>query len=120
MKASPKIEKEMIESCKAGDQRAFSEIVLQRQKKVFNMAYRMLGNLEEAKDLAQEVFISVFESIKGLKEEIKFDAWLTQVTLNHCRNRWKYKNIFDPICQVHFGFFGFCLYLDIGRPAHGQ
>jgi RNA polymerase sigma-70 factor (ECF subfamily) len=90
MTASPKIEKEMIENCKAGDPKAFSEIVLHRQKKVFNIAYRMLGNLEEAKDLAQEVFISVFESIKNLKEEIKFDAWLTQITLNHCRNRWKY------------------------------
>jgi len=90
MKASPKIEKEMIENCKAGDQRAFAEIVLCRQKKVFNLAYRMLGNLEEAKDMAQEVFISVFESIKDLKEEIKFDSWLTQITLNHCRNRWKY------------------------------
>ena len=50
----------------------------------------MLGNSEEAKDLAQEVFISVYESIKDLKEEIKFDAWLTQITLNHCRNRWIY------------------------------
>jgi RNA polymerase sigma-70 factor (ECF subfamily) len=50
----------------------------------------MLGNSEEAKDLAQDVFISVFESIKDLKEEIKFDGWLTQITLNHCRNRWKY------------------------------
>jgi RNA polymerase sigma-70 factor (ECF subfamily) len=90
MKTSPKIQREVIESCKAGDERAFAEIVLHRQKRVFNIAYRMLGNLEEAKDLAQEVFISVFESIKDLKEEIKFDAWLTQITLNHCRNRWKY------------------------------
>jgi len=90
MKASPGIEKEVIENCKAGDQKAFSQIVLRRQKKVFNIAYRMLGNLEEAKDLAQEVFISVFKSIKDLKEEGKFDAWLTQITLNHCRNRWKY------------------------------
>ncbi len=90
MKTSPRIQKEVIESCKAGDEKAFTEIVLHSQKKVFNIAYRMLGNLEEAKDLAQEVFISVFESIKGLKEEIKFDAWLTQITLNHCRNRWKY------------------------------
>jgi len=90
MKTSPKIGKEVIENCKAGDGKAFSEIVLQRQKKVFNIAYRMLGNSEEAKDLAQDVFISVFESIKDLKEEIKFDAWLTQITLNHCRNRWKY------------------------------
>jgi RNA polymerase sigma-70 factor, ECF subfamily len=90
MQTSPKIQKELVENCKAGDEKAFAEIVLHRQKKVFNIAYRMLGNLEEAKDLAQEVFISVFESIKDLKEEGKFDAWLTQITLNHCRNRWKY------------------------------
>jgi RNA polymerase sigma-70 factor (ECF subfamily) len=90
MKTSPKVRKEMIENCKAGDEKAFAEIVFHYQKKVFNIAYRMLGNLEEAKDLAQEVFISVFESIKDLKEEAKFDAWLTQITLNHCRNRWKY------------------------------
>jgi len=40
--------------------------------------------------LSQEVFLSVLESIKGLREEIKFEPWLTQITLNHCRNRWKY------------------------------
>ena len=90
MKTSPKISKEVIESCKAGDEKAFAEIVIHCQKKVLNITYRMLGNLEEAKDLAQEVFISVFKSIKDLREEIKFDAWLTQITLNHCRNRWKY------------------------------
>jgi RNA polymerase sigma-70 factor (ECF subfamily) len=90
MKASPRIQREVIERCKAGDERAFAEIVHHSQKKVFNIAYRMLGNSEEARDLAQEVFISVFDSIKNLREEIKFDAWLTQITLNHCRNRWKY------------------------------
>src|SRR4030067_2047276 len=90
MKASPKVRREVIEGCKAGDEKAFSEIVSQYQKRVFNLAYRMLGNREEAKDLAQEVFFSVFESIKGLKEEAKFGAWLTQITLNHCRNRWNY------------------------------
>jgi RNA polymerase sigma-70 factor (ECF subfamily) len=90
MELSPKIGKEVIERCKTGDKEAFEEIVLHYQKKVFNIAYRMLGNLEEAKDLAQEVFLSVFDSIKDLREEIKFDVWLTQITLNHCRNRWKY------------------------------
>ena len=90
MELSPKIGKEVIESCKAGDRKAFEEMVLHYQKKVFNIAYRMLGNLEEAKELAQEVFLSVFDSIKDLREGIKFDGWLTQITLNHCRNRWKY------------------------------
>jgi RNA polymerase sigma-70 factor (ECF subfamily) len=90
METSPKVQKEVIESCKVGDEKAFSEIVLTYQKRVFNIAYRMLGNKEEAKDLAQEVFLSVFESIKDLREEVKFEPWLTQITLNHCRNRWKY------------------------------
>jgi RNA polymerase sigma-70 factor (ECF subfamily) len=90
MELSPKIGKEVIESCKAGDKQAFEEMVIHYQKKVFNIAYRMLGNLEEAKELAQEVFVSVFDSIKNLREEMKFDVWLTQITLNHCRNRWKY------------------------------
>jgi len=90
METSPKSQIELIKNCKAGDEKAFAEVVRHSQKKVFNIAYRMLGNMEEAKDLAQEVFISVFESIKGLREEEKFDAWVTQITLNHCRNRWKY------------------------------
>jgi RNA polymerase sigma-70 factor (ECF subfamily) len=90
MGTSPKVQKEVIECCKAGDKKAFVEIVLNYQKRVFNIAYRMLGNVEEAKDLAQEVFISVFESIKDLREEVKFEAWLTQITLNHCQNRLKY------------------------------
>jgi len=90
MESSPKIQKEVIENCKAGDESAFAEIVLTYQKKVFNIAYRMLGNREEAKELSQEVFLSVSESIKDLREEIKFEPWLTQITLNHCRNRWKY------------------------------
>jgi RNA polymerase sigma-70 factor (ECF subfamily) len=90
METSPKTQREMIEYCKAGDKTAFADIVFHYQKKVFNIAYRMLGNMEEAKDLAQEVFLTVFESVKDLREEVKFGAWLTQITLNHCRNRWKY------------------------------
>lgn len=90
METSPRVQKGVIESCKAGDEKAFAEIVLAYQRKVFNIALRILGNMEEAKDLAQEVFLSVFQSIKDLREEVKFEPWLTQITLNHCRNRWKY------------------------------
>jgi RNA polymerase sigma-70 factor (ECF subfamily) len=90
METSPRIQKEIIERCRAGDEKAFEEIVLYSRKKVFNIAYRILGNVEEAKEVAQEVFLAVFESIKDLREESKFDSWLVQITLNRCRNRWKY------------------------------
>ncbi len=90
MKPSPKTQKEVIDSCKAGDEKAFGEIVLTYQRRVYNIAYRMLGSREEAKDLAQEVFLTVFESIRDLREEAKFEPWLIRITLNHCRNRWNY------------------------------
>ena len=90
MERSLKIQREVIDGCKRGDGHAFLEIVLTYQKKVFNIAFRMLGNREDAKELSQEVFISVLESIKDLKDVLKFESWLTQITLNHCRNRWKY------------------------------
>ncbi len=90
METFPGVGKEVIEGCKSGDRKAFEKIVLFYQKRVFNYAYRMLGNMEEAKELAQEVFVTVFLSIRELREETKFDAWLKQITLNHCRNRWKF------------------------------
>lgn len=90
MEPSPKVEKEVIERCKAGDENAFRTIVLTYQKRVFNTALRMMGNREEAKELSQEVFLSVLESIRELREGAKFESWLMQITLNHCRNRWKY------------------------------
>ena len=90
MEISPNVGKEVIEGCKAGDREAFEKIVLFYQKRVFNYAYRMVGNMEEAKELAQEVFVSVFESIKSLRDDAKFEGWLKQITVNHCRNRWKY------------------------------
>jgi RNA polymerase sigma-70 factor, ECF subfamily len=90
MVASHEIEREVVASCRAGDRSAFARIVLFYQKRVFNIAFRILGNKEEAKELAQEVFLSVFESIRDLREEVKFSAWLTQITINRCRNKWKY------------------------------
>jgi RNA polymerase sigma-70 factor (ECF subfamily) len=90
METSPKVEREVIKRCKAGDGNAFRTIVLTYQKRVFNTALRMMGNREEAKELSQEVFISVLESIRELREEAKFESWLMRITLNHCRNRWKY------------------------------
>jgi len=72
-----------------GDTEAFTELVRQWETKVFNLAWRYLGNREDAQDVAQETFISVFKSVKTLREPGSFPAWLYRVTLNHCRQRWR-------------------------------
>ena len=90
MEVSPGVGTDSIARCKAGDRNAFEKIVLFYQKRVYNYAFRMLGNKEEARELSQEVFVSVYRSIRDLKEDAKFEGWLKQITLNHCRNRWKF------------------------------
>ncbi len=70
-----------------GEEDAFSRIVRRWETKVYNLAWRMLGNREDAQDIVQETFLSVFKSISKLRDPRSFSTWLYQITLNHCRAR---------------------------------
>jgi RNA polymerase sigma-70 factor (ECF subfamily) len=72
-----------------GEEEAFSRIVRQWEGKVFNLAWRMLGNREDAQDIVQETFLSIFKSIRNLRDPNSFSTWLYKITLNHCRARRK-------------------------------
>ncbi len=79
----------MIRRFLNGDQEAFTELVRQWEVKVFNLAWRYLGNREDAQDVVQETFLSVFKSAKSLRDPDSFPTWLYRITLNHCRSRWR-------------------------------
>ena len=83
-------ERLLIRRLKERDEKAFREIVRRYSDQVYNMTYRMLGNREEAEDVAQEVFIIVFKSIDSFRGESKFSTWLYRITANTCKNRIKY------------------------------
>src|SRR3954469_23679553 len=72
------------------DERAFEEVVRLYQHKVFNLVFRMLGNREEAEDVAQEVFVTVFKAIDTFRGDSKFSTWLYRIAANQCKNRIKY------------------------------
>ena len=75
-----------------GDEEAFSQIVRRWEQKIYNLAWRMVGNREDAQDVVQETFLSVFRSIRGLRDPDSFSTWLYQITLNHCRARRRSRN----------------------------
>ncbi|MBI2897793.1 MAG: sigma-70 family RNA polymerase sigma factor [Deltaproteobacteria bacterium] len=87
---SPDRENRLIERLKSRDETAFNEIVGLYQSRVYNLVYRMLGSREEAQDVAQEVFITVFKAIHLFRGESKFSTWLYRIATNHCKNRLKY------------------------------
>lgn len=83
-------EKLLVRRLKQSDERAFQEMVRLYQHKVFNLVFRMIGNREEAEDVAQEVFVTVFKAIDSFRGDSKFSTWLYRIAANQCKNRIKY------------------------------
>ena len=71
---------------KRGDTVAFAELVDRYKQPVMNLAYRMLHDLTEAEDLAQNVFVQVFKSAERYEASSKFSTWLFTIARNLCLN----------------------------------
>ena len=77
-------EKNFLERAKSGDIAAFEQLIESYQRKIFNIALRMLGNYDDAGDLTQEVLIRIYKSIKSFKEQSSFSTWIYRITTNVC------------------------------------
>ncbi|OGP58915.1 MAG: hypothetical protein A2V67_20740 [Deltaproteobacteria bacterium RBG_13_61_14] len=80
----------MIREFLKGNQSSFNRLVLKYQNKIFNLCYRMLGDQAEAEDVAQDVFVTLFRSVKTFRGDSLFSTWVFRITVNHCKNRLKY------------------------------
>jgi RNA polymerase sigma-70 factor (ECF subfamily) len=74
----------------AGDERTFRQLVRLYQDRIYNLCYRLLGVEEEAKDVAQEIFITVYRKISSFAGNSKLSTWLYRVATNHALNRIKF------------------------------
>ncbi|MFP5264951.1 MAG: RNA polymerase sigma factor [Blastocatellia bacterium] len=76
----------VIERARAGDSAAFGQIMDHCQRKVISTAWRMLGNREDARDAAQEVFLRAYKYLGGFDTAEDFSGWLYRITVNVCRD----------------------------------
>ncbi len=81
------LENSWVASSKRGDTSAFNRLVLKYERTVYNIAFRMLQDREEAADATQEVFLLMFKNIRRFRQNSKFSTWLYRITLNHCISR---------------------------------
>jgi RNA polymerase sigma-70 factor, ECF subfamily len=70
-----------------GDTNAFSEIVDRYTPVLYSLAFRLLGNDEEAEDAVQEILLNTFRSLKNFKIEARFYSWLYTIAVNWIRSR---------------------------------
>lgn len=74
----------LINKAKNGSIAAFEELIMAHETKIYNIAYRMFHNEEDAKDISQEIFIKVFENIGKFKGNSSFSTWLYRIATNTC------------------------------------
>jgi RNA polymerase sigma-70 factor (ECF subfamily) len=80
---------ECVSLCQRGDIEAFRVLVDKYQRKMLNMAYRILGDYEAACEVVQDAFLSAHKSIRKFRGDAKFSTWLYRIVINVSRNRMK-------------------------------
>jgi RNA polymerase sigma-70 factor, ECF subfamily len=77
---------ELVAKSKAGDTRAFGELVRRYQKPVFRIVLRMVRSQDDADDLTQDTFVRAHRGLKTFKEEFDFHPWLYRIAVNQAIN----------------------------------
>lgn len=78
------LEKLLIKKSQSGDVESFELLISSYDKRAYNIAYRIMGNDEDAKDMAQDALIRVFKSLKDFKGQAAFSTWLYRIVTNVC------------------------------------
>ena len=89
----------LVNDCKRGDRRAMSQLVSQYQKPVYNAAYRILGNMDDAADTTQTVFLKVFEHLAEYDSRFKFFSWVYRIAINESLNQIKKRRKQEPLAD---------------------
>ena len=77
---------EAVGRCLRGETNAFEELVLKYQKPVMNLAYRIVHDVEDARDVAQSVFVKAFSGLSSFDPRYKFFSWLYRIAVNESIN----------------------------------
>ncbi|HBL28284.1 MAG TPA: RNA polymerase subunit sigma-24 [Acidobacteria bacterium] len=81
------VDVELAERHRCGDTQAFNEVYARFEEMVYNLAFRLSGNYEEAADLTQEIFLRVYRHLGSFGGRSTLKTWIFRIAINHCRDR---------------------------------
>src|SRR3990172_3396999 len=76
----------LITRCRRGDRQALGELIKEYERPIYNAAYRILGNIDDAADVSQTVFMKAFERLDQYNPEYKFFSWIYRIAVNESIN----------------------------------
>jgi RNA polymerase sigma-70 factor (ECF subfamily) len=80
-------DEQMVERALSGDADAFGVIVRRWERRIYALAFGMLGREEDARDATQETFLAAFRNLRGFRGEAKVSSWLHRIAVNQCITR---------------------------------
>jgi RNA polymerase sigma-70 factor (ECF subfamily) len=80
----------LFERCRAGDPQAFARLVALHEAMVFHLAAHLLGDAEEARDVAQDVFLQVYRTLARFEGRSSLKTWIYRIVVNQCHNRRRF------------------------------
>ena len=87
------VERELIRKCRSGQARFFEPLVLAYEADAVRIARALLGDIETARDAAQEAFVKAYRSIATFDEARSFRPWFFQILRNHCRDIARHRRV---------------------------
>jgi len=81
---TPARDEDLVRRYLSGDRAAFAALVERHERRVYNLALRMTGREEDARDAAQDAFLTVLRKLSSFRGEAAFTTWLHRVTVNAC------------------------------------
>jgi len=95
-------DKTLIDRFHSGHSEAFGRIVVRWERKVFNLAYRLSGDREEAEDIRQQAFLKAFQSLHTFNGDARFSTWLYRIVVNLSRDRLRASKVRDAaLAEIH-------------------
>jgi RNA polymerase sigma-70 factor (ECF subfamily) len=89
-----------VRAVKNGDKERYGTIVVNYQQQIFRYCFHMLGQLQEAEDVTQDVFVKGLERLEQYREGTSFRAWLYKIAYHQCLNKLKRAQIYDRILSL--------------------
>jgi RNA polymerase sigma-70 factor, ECF subfamily len=87
----------LVERCLAGDQAAFEGLVMRYQRGLFNVALRLLGSYEDARDCTQTAFVKAYEHLDTFDVTQRFFSWVYRILRNECLNTLRARRPSEPV-----------------------
>jgi len=92
-------DEELVARSRSGDMDSFNQLILRWERPIYALAYRVIGQEEDARDVAQETFLRAFRALPGFKGQAKFSSWIYRIALNLCRD-WIRRKRRTPVSQM--------------------